>query len=360
MKNDLAKTSRFSLRTLQVCFLVTILGSSILLLSAGNPNSAFAQGDSWYVGKGAKPDTYYTYQIQNFDTNQGRPFLMTIYLKDYDEANKYWIAPVFVVDQGQVYNGTLHLSDLDMSALGSSQVSPELAKYRNAYSNSLQWLASYVPKPGQSLSAPNWGKIAAIGGSAISPGGAAEVTTPAGTFNTVDVSWRYGPVNHIWVDPNLPFPVKAQTFAAVTTGNAPVQYQFELQSTGSGEPTPPQAVEEIPKPPLTLQTGRATYSIQLLWEPDPIVAGNETKLGLIFSDSFGNTISRVTYDLEIAAENGTVIDALERQRADEGTGLIPYTFPSPGPYDIKVTITSVEGVPTGEFVESATFRVVAT
>jgi hypothetical protein len=98
----------------------------------------------------------------------------------------------------------------------------------------------------------------------------------------------------------------------------------------------------------------------LLWEPDPIVAGTETKLGLIFSDSFGNTVSGVTYELLITAENGTVIETLERQRADEGTGLVPFTFPSPEPYDVEVTITSVEGVPTGEFVEDATFRVVAT
>lgn len=361
MKNYLTKTSRIFRANLEVCFLLTILGSSIFLLNAIGPSRASAQGDNWYVGKGAKPDTYYTYQVQNFDTNQGRPFLMTICLKDFDEANKYWNAPVFVVDQGQVYNGTFHLSDLDMTALGSSVVSPDLVKYRAAYSNSLAWLASYVPKPGQSLSAPNWGKIAAIGGSAISPGGAAKVTTPAGTFNTVDVSWTYGPTNNIWVDPNMPFPVKAQTFAAVTSGHAPVQYQFELQSTGTGAcPTAPKAVEETPKSGLVLQTGRATYSIKLIWEPDPIVAGNETKLGLIFSDSFGKTISGVSYNLEITAKNGTVVDELDRQRADEGTGLVPYTFPSPGPYDIKVTINAVEGVPTGEFVESATFSVIAT
>ena len=361
MKSYLAKTSRIFRAHLEVCFLVTIMGTSIFLFNAIDPSHASAQGDNWYVGKGAKPDTYYTYQVQNFDTNQGRPFLMTICLKDFDEANKYSNAPVFVVDQGQVYNGTFHLSDLDMTALGSSVVSPDLVKYRAAYSNSLAWLASYVPKPGQSLSAPNWGKIAAIGGSAISPGGAAKVTTPAGTFNTVDVSWTYGPTNHIWVVPNMPFPVKAQTFAAVTQGNAPVQYQFELQSTGTGAcPTAPKAVEETPKSGLVLQTGRATYSIKLIWEPDPIVAGNETKLGLIFSDSFGKTISGVSYDLEITAKNGTVVDELDRQRADEGTGLVPYTFPAPGPYDIKVTINAVEGVPTGEFVESATFSVVAT
>jgi hypothetical protein len=360
MTSSLFKTLKVFRADIGAYFLAAIVGSNILLLGATAPNWAFAQGNNWYVGKGAKPNTYYTYEIQNFDTNEGRPFLMTIYLKNYDSANQYWVAPVYVVDQGKVFNGTLHLSGLDMSALGSSEIPPEMNKYRAAYSNSLQWLAAYVPKPGQSLSAPNWGKIAAIGGSAISPGGSAKVTTPAGTFDTTDVSWRYGPTNHIYVNPNLPYPVKAKTFAAVTTGNPPVQYAFELQSSGAGEPAPPKSVQELPKSPLTQQTGRATYSIQLLWEPDPIVAGKETTIGLIFSNSFGATITQVTYDLSITSENGTKVTEMKDQRADEGTAMQKVIFPFPGPNDAKVTITSVEGVPTGEFVESATFTVVAT
>ncbi|MGI0043734.1 MAG: hypothetical protein ACRD47_08485, partial [Nitrososphaeraceae archaeon] len=106
------------------------------------PQNALAQSDSWYVGKGLEPNTYYTYEIRELDTNQGRPFLMTIYFKEFDSNNGVWIAPVFVVDQGRVFNGTFHLSDLDLSALGSSQIPPETREYRNAYSNSLQWLAS--------------------------------------------------------------------------------------------------------------------------------------------------------------------------------------------------------------------------
>jgi hypothetical protein len=62
----------------------------------------------------------------------------------------------------------------------------------------------------------------------------------------------------------------------------------------------------------------------------------------------------------ITGENGTALTDLKGQRADDGTGLLTVNFPSPGPYEVKVTVTSEEGVTTGEFIESSSFRVVAT
>jgi hypothetical protein len=352
---------------LGVYFLITVLGFSVLIFNAIGQDLAFGQGSNWFVGKGTKPDTYYTYEVQNLDTNQGRPFLMTIYLEKFDAANNYWIAPVYVVDQGRVFNGTLHLSDLDMSALGSSIVPPELAPYRNAYSNSLQWLASFVPKPGQSLSSPTWGKIAAIGGSPISPIGAAKVTTPAGTFDTTDVSWRYGATNHVWIDPNLPYPVKAETFAGVTTGNAPIQYAFELQAIGTGRPPVPESEILIPEPPLTIRTPRGTYFIQLLWSP-PIEApaaaagGNAISIpedfGLIFMNDRRQIVTGVTYGFTVTSSNNTVIAELENQRAIDGTSMQSVVFPEQGRYTIEVDVESVAGQPLGMFVESARFGVV--
>ena len=358
MKNYLTKTSRIFRANLEVCFLLTILGSSILLFNAIGPSRAFAQGDNWYVGKGAKPNTYYTYQIQNIDTNQGRPFLMTIYLKEFDDANNYWIAPVYVVDQGKVFNGTLHLSDLDMSALGSSNVSAALVPYRSAYADSLQWLAAFVPKPGLSLSAPYWGKIAAIGGSPISPGGSAKVTTPAGSFDTKDVSWLYGQTNHLWVDPNLPFPVKAQTYAGVTTGNAPTQYAFELQATGTGQPPTPESKSVTPEPPLTIRTPRGTFYIQLLWEP-PINASAPEEFGLIFMNDKQEVTTGVTYSFTVTSSNDSVITDLKNQHALDGTSTQTVTLPGPGSYTVEVRVESVAGEPLGMFVESASFGVVA-
>ena len=110
-----------------------------------------ADDNNWYVGKGAKANMYVTYKIQHQDTNQGRPFLITIYFKEFNNTAHYWIAPVFVVDQGKVINGTFHLSDLDLTALGSSNIPTQMAPYRSAYQNSLAWLAAICSKTGSSI-----------------------------------------------------------------------------------------------------------------------------------------------------------------------------------------------------------------
>ena len=128
------------------------------------------------------------------------------------------------------------------------------------------------------------GKIAAIGGSEIKPSGSAKITTPAGTFDTVAVGYYKGITNSIYIDRNLPFPVKAQTYADVTTGTPPTQYAYELKAMGTGQPAIPKTQTEIPKPPLNLLTPRGSYNLQLLWEPVEIKAGQVTHFGVVFAD----------------------------------------------------------------------------
>src|SRR6476661_6975759 len=86
-------------------FLIFTLGTIALQVNQFM-GTANAQSDAWYVGKGVKPNTYYTYQIQSADTNQGQPFVMTIYFKNYNATGKYWDVPTYVVYNGQVFNGT--------------------------------------------------------------------------------------------------------------------------------------------------------------------------------------------------------------------------------------------------------------
>ncbi len=345
----------FALTILSISISVALMNTPISVIYSG---IVYGSGDNWYVGQGVKPNMYVTYKIQSHDTNQGQPFTMTIYFKEFNDTGRYWIAPVYVNDQGAIINGTFHLSDLDLTALGSSQIPPAMSPYRSAYASSLEWLAAFVPKPGQSLSSPNWGKIASIGGSPIGPGGQEKITVPAGTFDTKVILWHKGVDNKIWINKDMPYPIKAQTFADVTTTNPPVLYAFELLATGQGQPPLPKSVIEVPKPPLTLQTARGTYYITLLWQPDPIKAGNETDFGLLFLDNSQTIIERVSYSFKVTEINGTVIKDVQNQQALDGTGTQKVKFEKSGPIDVSVRVQGVQGQNMGDFVESSDFKLV--
>ena len=355
-----AKKNRLSFSfALVVVLIITAMMTKITMGSIGIKNAYAADDNNWFLGKGAKPNIYVTYKIYEHDTNEGQPFEMTIWFKQQDKTGN-WIAPVFVVDQGKVISGTFKLSALDLTALGTSILPKEMSPYRNAYANSLQWLASFVPKPGQSLSAAYWGKIAAIGGSAISPSGTAKVTLPAGTFDTNVITWHKGVDNHIWINKDLPYPVKAQTFADVTTGIAPIQYTFDLLAIGQGQPTTPKTQIEIPKPPLTLQTARGTYYIKLFWEPKLIEAANDTKFGILFMDNSQSIIKDVSYSFVITDSNGTVLKDVKDQKALNGNGTQIVKFDKGGPVDVLVSVDAVSGGTNGDFVENAKFRLIVT
>jgi hypothetical protein len=350
--------SKYTMRN----FAMVILTALILAGLAKIPVSLFGNvyaDDNWYVGKGVKPNMYVTYKIQNHDTNQGQPFTMTIYFKEHNDTGHYWIAPVFVNDQGEIINGTFHLSDLDLTALGSSQIPPALLPYKNAYASSLEWLAAFVAKPGQSLTAQYWGKIAAIGGSPITPSGTQTVSVPAGTFPTTIVKWHKGVDNIIWINKDFPYPIKAQTYADTTTGNPPVQYAFELLATGQGQPPIPKSVLELPKSPLILQTARGTYYIELIFPP-VISTGNETKFGILFMDNAQKVISEVSYGFKIIDKNGTAIIDLHDQKAPDGTAIQKVKFEKRGPITVRVSIDAVGGTNMGDFVESADFKLAVT
>ena len=231
------------LSNLQI-FIISVLVSTALLATTGLKFShAFAEDDNWYLGEGVTKDMYVKYRISQFDTNNGREFTMTIYFKDQDDKGN-WIAPVFVEDQGKVLNGTFILSPLDLTALGTSKIPPEMTKYRSAYAGSLQWLAAFVSKPGQSLNSASWGKIASIGGSEIKPSGHQELNIPAfkDPVDTVRVEYYKGVASNTYIKNEFPYPVMAKAYVDVTTGSAPVQYQYILLETGKGQPVMPETI----------------------------------------------------------------------------------------------------------------------
>ncbi len=156
----------------------------------------------------------------------------------------------------------------------------------------------------------------------------------------------------------MPYPIKAQTYADVTTGNPPDLYAFKLLATGQGQPPVPKSVLEIPKPPLTLQTARGTYFIKLLWTPDPIKVGNDTDFGLLFLDNSQTIVERVSYSFKVTDINGTVIKDVHGQQALDGTGKQTVKFEKAGSIDVLVRVEGVQGENLGDFVESSDFKLV--
>ena len=81
------------------------------------------------------------------------------------------------------------------------------------------------------------------------------------------------------------------------------------------------------------------------------------QFGLLFKDAQQNVLSDVTYSVKATQGNTTVSDVSD-QHASDGTGIQTITFPKPGPAKMYISVDAVAGVPSGEFVESATFNLV--
>ena len=65
----------------------------------------------------------------------------------------------------------------------------------------------------------------------------------------------------------------------------------------------------------------------------------------------------MTYSVKATEGNNTVADVHD-QHAPDGTGIQTITFPKPGPVSMYISVDGVGGVPSREFVESATFNLV--
>lgn len=337
--------------------LILVLAGTLAVAGAAT-TTAYAQSDTWYVGEGAKQDTYVKYRIQEFDTNNDDPFEMTIYFQEQDQDGN-WVAPAFVEYKGHVYSGTMKLGD-NLAALGGgANIPAEMKPFVGAYGRSLQWLEAFTAKSKPlSLSARSWGKIAAICGEEIKPLGKEQVAVLAGTYEATVVGWHKGNRdNKIWVVDNFPYPVKAETYVEVGSGVPPVQYAYQLIAAGTGKPEMPTEQVEILKPPLNQETPRGTYKVQLDWEPTTIEPGKEVEFAFTFFDSTGFPLQRVSYNFVVTDGDGKTVVDLKNKFTDSGTDFQKVTFDKGGSKTVSVTINSVSGQDTGQFTETADFNI---
>jgi len=111
---------------------------------------------------------------------------------------------------------------------------------------------------------------------------------------------------------------------------------------------------------LTLSTETGKFNVKLLWDPVVIKAGQDTKLGLLITDSSGNLATNSVYSLQISDKDDKPVGNVDNQNARDGTGQSTFKFPSPGPYNVKVTVQSASSVGSDLFTESVVFNLVAT
>jgi len=220
-----------------------VIFATLLVLSYTVPKS-YAQAaqtaggvdvdGEWFVGEGLKKGDYFEYQLCQLDLNDCAPITMKFWIRGETQlgTESLWDTKVVVEDGSKVVVGSMGLGKTAPEPIIESD---NMFHYSMAFKSSLAWLSAFATgEKSDFIHGPKefrdkaWGKIGAIGGAQLVPLRAESVKVPEGEFESVVVGWYSGDDNRIWVVDDFPFPVKALTYAWVTSGIAPVQFQFEL------------------------------------------------------------------------------------------------------------------------------------
>jgi hypothetical protein len=333
--------------------LMLVLGASSVALTS----SVYAQGDDlWYPGEGVKQDMYVKYRIEELDTADGEPFIMTLWFKEQQDGE--WTVPAAVEHGNNVITGTMKLADNMGYLAGGSQVPDEMNDFIGGYLGSLHWVDSFTTKEDpKSLNSGNWGRTGTIGGSDLKPSGKEKITVAGEEYETTVLILHKGVDSKIWVLNEFPFPIKAEFFTDTTTGNPEIQFKFELLEQGTGEPPALSGSGEPQKPPIEKRT-HSGYTIKLAWTPEEIRPGNDVSLGLEMYDPQEFPLLDVRYDLTVKDSKGQLVKEFKNQAAEVGTATHQVNFNGTGTMMVTVKLTAISGQTTGQFVESADFGIV--
>jgi hypothetical protein len=215
-----------------------------IIFSLGFSNLSFGQGvqtsggvdvdGTWYLGETLKTGDYFEYSLCQLDLNDCAPITLKMWIKGEIplESETLWDTRVVVIDGNKIIKGSMGLGK---KAPEPITFDDDIFDYAIAFKSSLAWLSAFATGNENDLihgpkefKAAAWGKIGAIGGAQLIPLRAEKISTAAGITDTVVVGWYSGNNNEIWVVDDFPFPVKALTYAWVTTGVAPIEMQFDL------------------------------------------------------------------------------------------------------------------------------------
>ena len=219
-----------------IFFAIAMIGFVPFSFAQGVQTAGGANVDgSWYLGEDLKTGDYFEYSLCELDLNDCAPITLKMWISGDDlqnESETLWDAKVVILDGNKVVKGTIGLGKIAPEPV---LFDDDLHDYAIAFKSSLSWLSAFATADNSDrIHGPKefrdtaWGKIGAIGGGQLIPKRTETVATPAGIFDTVVVGWYSGENNEIWLVDGFPFPVKALTYAWVTTGIAPVMYQYTL------------------------------------------------------------------------------------------------------------------------------------
>ena len=311
--------------------------------SAQEVSGGVDKDGAWYAGEGLKHGDFFSYRMCHVDYKECAPFEMDLWIKgDVQIASETkWLVEVAVFDGSKRVVGEMHLGKV---APEPASGAADLSEYRSAFKSSIVWLSAFATSDGSSggkgpkeFRAISWGKIGNIGGQQVRPMAIETVTVPAGTWETVQVGWKTGnTLSKVWVADGFPFPIKAKTFTHVSSGIAPVEYEFTLLKYEENvQQSPFEGLESTVDPFATLgcdtdiekdvglkkSTAYFDYQIHLFYGPENPIQGCEIKWTinfLKFSDD-KEFLNEVQYDVRVYDENLNQIRSIAE---DEGKRVL--------------------------------------
>lgn len=340
--------------------------AAVLFVLAGSSlfGTSWAQGvqtsggvdvdGTWYVGEGLKKGDYFEYSVCQLDLKDCAPMTMKFWIRgDIKKGSEtLWDTVMVVEDGNKISKGTMALGKASPEPVSQSD---NLFQYSRAFKSSLSWLSAfatadsddYVHGP-KAFKSRAWGKIGAIGGAQLIPLRSEKVAVPGGVFDSVVVGWYSGNNNEIWVVDGFPFPVKALTYAWVTSGIAPVQFQFQLLDYEEDVKTDPFTnVESTPDQSALLgcpaeynnyvsgsqSTNTFSATLDYAYAPERPMEGCAIDWKLNFKDKYNQNefLSEVHFDIWVVDDDGQKIRsyASEIGRTDifNGFGLAHIVLP---------------------------------
>ena len=330
---------------MKIIFLSLLIVTALLLGSLSLP-SAFAQygssggvdlEGSWYVGEGLKHGDFFSYSMCYVDYKECTQFELDMWIKgDIQSGSETkWLAEVVVYDGNKRIVGEIELGKIAPEPTGGTE---NLSVYRSAFKSSIAWLSAFATsddsaggKGPKEFSMVSWGKIGNIGGEQVMPTAVETITIPAGTWETVLVSWKTGgSTSDVWIVDGFPFPIKALTLTHVSEGIPPPEYKFELldyrenvlqspfegitstsdELSSQGCVTDYEKQTSIKKPTHDFQ-----YQVYVFYGPEDPVQGCEMGLTIKFISKYDDTefLNQVQYDFLVVDDNMTPLRSIAQE-----------------------------------------------